>query len=131
MDGYYEGDDHSGYPERRALPVLNIPTSVIVTGLLIWSALALGVWWLVDPLLSWISGAVGPLADTGTGLAKWFGLVEEAAALRDAANIEGLIGWAGGSIHFLAKVVVLLVWVAGLIALIAIPAVLRRGHRRQ
>ena len=38
MGGYYEGDDHSGYRERRALPVLNIPTSVIVAGLVIWSA---------------------------------------------------------------------------------------------
>lgn len=130
MGGYYEGDDHS-YRERRALPVLNIPTSVIVAGLVIWSALSLGAWWLVDPVLSWISGAAGPLADTGAGLAKWFGLGEEATALRDAANIEGLLGWAGGSIHFLVKTVVLLVWVAGLIALIAIPAVLRRGQRRQ
>ena len=42
MGGYYEGDDHSGYRERRALPVLNIPTSVIVAGLVIWSALSLG-----------------------------------------------------------------------------------------
>ena len=131
MGGYYEGDDHSGYRERRALPVLNIPTSVIVAGLVIWSALSLGAWWLVDPVLSWISGAAGPLADTGAGLAMWFGLGEEATALRDAANSEGLLGWAGGSIHFLVKTVVLLVWVAGLIALIAIPAVLRRGQRRQ
>ena len=60
MGGYYEGDDHSGYRERRALPVLNIPTSVIVAGLVIWSALSLGAWWLVDPVLSWISGAAGP-----------------------------------------------------------------------
>jgi hypothetical protein len=97
-----------------------------VAGLVLWSALALGVWWLVDPVLAWISGAAGPLADTGTGFANWFGLGAEANALRDAANIEGLVGWAMGPVHFLAKAALLLVWVVGLIGLTVLPAVLRR-----
>jgi len=127
-DAYYDEDDDYGYRERRSLPALNIPGSVIVGGLVLWSALALGIWWLVDPVLSWISGAAGPLADAGAGLAKRFSLGAEATALRDATDIEGLVGWAGGPIHFLTKAAVLLVWIAGLITLIVLPEMLR--HRR-
>ena len=131
-DAFSEGDDEYGYRGPRAgpddddRPALHIPASVILGGLVIWSVVALGVWWLVDPVLSWISGAAGPLADTSAGFAKWFGLEAEAKALRDAADIEGLVGWAAGPVHFFVKAVVLLAWIAGLIALVAMPAVLRR-----
>ena len=125
-DAYHDEEDGYGYRDRRSLPALNIPGSVIVAGLVLWSALALGVWWLVDPVLAWISGAAGPLVDTGAGFANWFGLGAEANALRDAANIEGLVGWAMGPVHFLAKAALLSVWVVGLIGLTVLPAVLRR-----
>ncbi|UPH70110.1 hypothetical protein LGT41_0009815 [Abyssibius alkaniclasticus] len=114
-------NDDRERPER-----LRIPFAAMLGGLLLWSLLALGLWALVDPLLAWAANLVGPASDLGTGLAGWFGLGAEATALRDAANVEGLAGWASGLIHFLAKAAIVLVWSAGAIGLFALPAILRR-----
>lgn len=85
-------------------------------------------WALVDPLLAWAASVVGLATDLGFGLARWFGIGREATALRDTANFDGLIGWAAGPgpVHVLAKASLLLVWLAGVAALAAAPALLRR-----
>lgn len=119
-----DGHDHAA-PARGP----RIPGAVLVGGIVLWSLLALGFWALVDPLLAWAAGMAGPATDLGVGFARWFGLGREAAALRDAANVEGLAGWAVGPLHFLAKAGLVLVWLAGAVALAAAPAILRRRSR--
>lgn len=122
-DDYDRYDD--GTPTRR----LRIPGAVLLGGIVIWSLLALGVWALVDPLLAWAAGVAGPATDVGVGVANWFGLGKEVSALRDVANVDGLVGWAVGPVHFLAKGGLVLVWLAGSAALIALPLILRRRLR--
>ena len=102
---------------------------LIVTALIVWSVLVWGAYLLVDPVLGWLAGSVGPLTDAGTGVARWFGLGQQAAVLRDMANVEGVIGWAVGPLHFVIKTGLLLVWIAGGFALIAVSAILRRRSR--
>ena len=123
----YDDDDRydDGTPARR----LHIPGAVLLGGIVIWSLLALGVWALVDPLLAWAAGVVGPATDVGVGVANWFGLGKEVSALREVANVDGLVGWATGPVHFLAKGGLVLVWLVGSAALIALPIVLRRRSR--
>ena len=122
-DDYDRYDD--GTPTRR----LRIPGAVLLGGIVIWSLLALGVWALVDPLLAWAAGVAGPATDVGVGVANWFGLGKEVSALRDVANVDGLVGWAIGPVHFLAKGGLVLVWLVGSAALIALPIVLRSRSR--
>ena len=122
-DDYDRYDD--GTPARR----LRIPGAALLGGIVIWSLLALGVWALVDPLLAWAAGMAGPATDLGVGFARWFGLGNEVSALRDAANVDGLVGWAVGPVHLLAKGGLILVWLAGSAALIALPIILRRRSR--
>ena len=100
-----------------------------MTALIVWSVLVWGAYLLVDPVLGWLAGSVGPLTDAGTGVARWFGLGQQAAVLRDMANVEGVIGWAVGPLHFVIKTGLLLVWIAGGFALIAVSAILRRRSR--
>ena len=99
----YDDDDchNDSAPARR----LRIPGTVLLGGIVIWSLLALGVWALVDPL------------------------GREATAVRDVANVDGLVGWAIGPVHFLAKGGLVLVWLVGSFTLIALPIVLRRRSR--
>lgn len=122
-DDYDRYDD--GTPARR----LRIPGAVLLGGIVIWSLLALGAWALIDPLLGWAAGVAGPATDVGVGVANWFGLGKEVSALRDVANVDGLVGWAVGPVHFLAKGGLVLVWLVGSAALIALPIVLRRRPR--
>jgi|TARA_R110000796_G_scaffold242340_1_gene364378 hypothetical protein len=123
----YDDDDchNDSAPARR----LRIPGTVLLGGIVIWSLLALGVWALVDPLLAWAAGMAGPATDLGVGFARWFGLGREATAVRDVANVDGLVGWAIGPVHFLAKGGLVLVWLVGSFTLIALPIVLRRRSR--
>ena len=123
----YDDDDchNDSAPARR----LRIPGTVLLGGSVIWSLLALGVWALVDPLLAWAAGMAGPATDLGVGFARWFGLGREATAVRDVANVDGLVGWAIGPVHFLAKGGLVLVWLVGSFTLIALPIVLRRRSR--
>jgi hypothetical protein len=123
----YDDDDchNDSAPARR----LRIPGTVLLSGIVIWSLLALGVWALVDPLLAWAAGMAGPATDLGVGFARWFGLGREATAVRDVANVDGLVGWAIGPVHFLAKGGLVLVWLVGSFTLIALPIVLRRRSR--
>ena len=106
----YDDDDchNDSAPARR----LRIPGTVLLGGIVIWSLLALGVWALVDPLLAWAAGMAG-----------------QATAVRDVANVDGLVGWAIGPVHFLAKGGLVLVWLVGSFTLIALPIVLRRRSR--
>ena len=108
---------------------LRIPGAVLFGGIVIWSLLALGVWALIDPLLGWAAGVAGPATNVGVGVANWFGLGKEVSALRDVANVDGLVGWAIGPVHFLAKGGLVLVWLVGSAALIVLPLVLRRRPR--
>ena len=117
------------YDDRAPVRIPRIPGAVVLIGLAVWSLLALGVWALVDPLLAWAASMAGPATDLGVGLARWFGLGGEAAALRDAANVERLAGWAVGPLHFLAKAGLILVWLVGTAALLAAPAILRARSR--
>ena len=80
-------------------------------------------------LLAWAAGMAGPATDLGVGFARWFGLGNEVSALRDAANVDGLVGWAVGPVHLLAKGGLILVWLAGSATLIALPIILRRRSR--
>tara|TARA_R110002072_G_scaffold198897_2_gene356506 strand:+ start:2244 stop:2672 length:429 start_codon:yes stop_codon:yes gene_type:complete len=111
-------------PRRKRLPL-----GLIVIGLITWSLLAWGAYLLVDPVLGWFAGSVGPLADAGTGVARWFGLGQQAAALRDVANVDGLAGGLIGLVHFVAKPAIVILWVLGSLALLAAPAILRRRSR--
>ena len=122
-------DDYDRYDDDTPTRRLRIPGAVLLGGIVIWSLLALGVWALVDPLLAWAAGVVGPATDVGVGVANWFGLGKEVSALRDVANVDGLVGWAIGPVHFLAKGGLVLVWLVGSAALIALPIVLRRRPR--
>lgn len=129
----YPNRESRGYDNRYGdiAPVrgARIPGSVIVGGVVLWSLLALGLWALIDPLLAWAADMADPATDLGVGFARWFGLGREAAALRVAANVEGLAGSAVGPLHFLAKAGLVLVWLAGAVALAAAPAILRRRSR--
>lgn len=122
-------DDCDPYDDSAPVRRLRIPGAVLLGGVVIWSLLALGVWVLVDPLLAWAAGMAGPATDLGVGFARWFGLGNEASALRDVANVDGLVGWAVGPVHFLAKGGLVLVWLIGSAALIALPVFLRRRLR--
>ncbi|HDZ74507.1 MAG TPA: hypothetical protein ENH55_17425 [Aurantimonas coralicida] len=101
-------------------------------GLIIWSLLAWGAYLLVDPVLGWFAGSVRPLADAGTGVARWFGLEQQAAASRDVANVDGLAGGLIGLVHVVAEPAILILWVLGSLALLAAPLVPSRlgGGRR-
>jgi len=68
------------------------PRVAVLGGIALWTLLALGLWALIDPLLVWGAGMVGPGADVAVGVARWFGLGGEAAALRDATDVNGLGG---------------------------------------
>lgn len=122
-------DDYDRYDDDTPTRRLRIPGAVLLGGIVIWSLLALGVWALVDPLLAWAAGVAGPATDVGVGVANWFGLGKEVSALRDVANVDGLVGWAIGPVHFLAKGGLVLVWLVGSAALIALPIVLRSRSR--
>ena len=122
-------DDYDGYDDGTPGRRLRIPGAVLLGGIVIWSLLALGAWALIDPLLGWAAGVAGPATDVGVGVANWFGLGKEVSALRDVANVDGLVGWAIGPVHFLAKGGLVLVWLVGSAALIALPIVLRRRSR--
>lgn len=91
-------------PRRKRLPL-----GLIVIGLIVWSLLAWGAYLLVDPVLGWFAGSVRPLADAGTGVARWFGLV-----------------------HVVVEPAILILWVLGSLALLAALLVLSRlgGGRR-
>ena len=119
-----------GRPDHDRVPRQSrIPLGLIVIGLVVWSGLGWGVYLLVDPLLAWAAGMAGPATDLGVGFARWFGLGNEVSALRDAANVDGLVGWAVGPVHLLAKGGLILVWLAGSATLIALPIILRRRSR--
>lgn len=131
-DRYDDGaqyENYGRYDDNAPARIPRIPGAVLIGGIVIWSLLALGVWALVDPLLAWAAGVAGPATDVGVGVANWFGLGKEVSALRDVANVDGLVGWAVGPVHFLAKGGLVLVWLAGSAALIALPLILRRRLR--
>ncbi|MGC1259227.1 MAG: hypothetical protein WA873_01050 [Jannaschia helgolandensis] len=108
---------------------IRLSPGLIVTALIVWSVPFWGAYLLVDPVLDWLAGSVGPLTDAGTGVARWLGLGQQAAVLSDMANVGGGIGWAVGPLHFIIKAGLLLVWIAGGFALIAVSAILRRRSR--
>ncbi|MBO6690035.1 hypothetical protein [Hyphomonas sp. GM-8P] len=119
-----------GRPDHDRVPRQSrIPLGLIAIGLVVWSGLGWGVYLLVDPVLAWLAGSVGPLTDAGTGIARWFGFGQQAAALRDVANVEVLIGQVAGPMHFIVKAGLILLWLAGLVALVALPVILRRRSR--
>ena len=131
-DRYDDGaqyENYGRYDDNAPARIPRIPGAVLIGGIVIWSLLALGVWALVDPLLAWAAGMAGPATDLGVGFARWFGLGNEVSALRDAANVDGLVGWAVGPVHLLAKGGRILVWLAGSATLIALPIILRRRSR--
>lgn len=131
-DRYDDGaqyENYGRYDDNAPARIPRIPGAVLIGGIVIWSLLALGVWALVDPLLAWAAGMAGPATDLGVGFARWFGLGNEVSALRDAANVDGLVGWAVGPVHLLAKGGLILVWLAGSATLIALPIILRRRSR--
>ena len=116
-----------GRPDHDRVPRQSrIPLGLIAIGLVVWSGLGWGVYLLVDPVLAWLAGSVGPLTDAGTGIARWFGFGQQAAALRDVANVEVLIGQVAGPMHFIVKAGLILLW---LVALVALPVILRRRSR--
>ncbi len=126
-------DDRPAYRGERDLPRRDgfpdrprVPMGVILIGIALWSALAFGAFVLVDPVLAWFGGAVGPLADAGTGAARWFGLGQQAAALCDVANVDGLAGGLIGLVRTVAKPAIVILWALGSLALLAAPAILSR-----
>ena len=123
------GDDRSGFGDIAPARGPRIAGAVLLGGLIVWSLLALGLWALVDPVLAWAACMTGSATDLGVGFARWFGLGREASALRDAANVDGLVGWAIGPVHVLAKAGLILIWLAGAAALVVLPAILRRRSR--
>ena len=125
--GYRGGGGRAPYDDtpRR----IRLPLGLIVIGLVVWSLLVWGAFLLVDPVLGWLAGSVGPLADAGTGVARWFGLGQQAAALRDGANVDGLAGGLIGLVYVVAKPAIVILWVLGSLALLAAPAILRRRSR--
>lgn len=130
-DARHDGDhgryDSNGRHENHAdTRGFRIPGAVLIGGLVLWSLLAFGAWALVDPLLAWITGVAGPLSDLAVAIARLFGLGSEASALRDAANVPQLASWATVPLGFFVKAVLILAWIAGAVALIAAPVVMRR-----
>jgi len=126
-DRYDDGaqyENYGRYDDNAPARIPRIPGAVLIGGIVIWSLLALGVW-----ALAWAAGMAGPATDLGVGFARWFGLGNEVSALRDAANVDGLVGWAVGPVHLLAKGGLILVWLAGSATLIALPIILRRRSR--
>jgi len=78
-----------------------IPGAILLGGIVIWPFLALGVWTLVDRLLAWTAAMAGPASDLGGGVAGWLGFGKEVSALRDVTDVDRLVRWAGGPLHFL------------------------------
>jgi len=68
---------------------IRLSPGLIVTALIVWSVPFWGAYLLVDPVLDWLAGSVGPLTDAGTGVARWLGLGQQAAVLSDMANVGG------------------------------------------
>lgn len=135
----HDGGVRPAYRGERDLPRRDgyrgrhrVPTGLLLIGIALWSALAFGTFVLVDPVLAWFGGAVGPLADAGTGAARWFGLGREAAAVRDVTNVDGLAAWVISVLAIVLKPLIALIWFVGILALFAAPAILSRlrGLRR-
>lgn len=125
------GEDSScdvfpSYEERPRPP--RIPVGL---ALAVWMLLAIGAWWLADPLLGWLGGAVRSLADAGTDVARWVGLGREAATIREIADVEGMAGWIIELLALILKPAIVVLWAIGAAGLIAAPAILARLGRRR
>lgn len=103
-----------------------LPFAVLAAAFLVWSGLAWIGWQLVDPVLGWLSGNADAIAATGRSLAAAAGgEAGIAVQLTKGVDAGGLLAGVVGALAAALKAAILLVWAGGIVALVALPALLR------
>lgn len=93
-----------------------------IVGIAIWSLIALVAFLLADPVLAWLSAAMGVALSTGKDAASVLGAGEIAGILVDSANATGLPELAMNLLNLLAKPAIVVVWLLGVVVMLILPA---------
>lgn len=108
-----------GNPPPRPRPVVWAAALATVG---VWSLLAWGAYGLVDGGLAWFGGNAAVLAERGRGLAGAVGAGREFGAAVEGLNTAGALG----ALRSILKPLIVVVWAAGAVALLAAPLLLAR-----
>ena len=119
----------SGNHEAAPRVPRKLPLAVVLVGLVLWSLLAWALYVLVGPVLSWIAGNAGLLADSGKDLATTAGAGKEIGNIVDGLNVSGLLGQVIAVLGVILKPLIVIVWAIGALSLIAAPAILPKLGR--
>ena len=113
-------DDQGNHDAAPRVP-RKLPLAVVLVGLVLWSLLAWALYVLVGPVLSWIAGNAGLLADSGKDLATTAGAGKEIGNIVDGLNVSGLLGQVIAVLGVILKPMIVIVGAIGALALIAAP----------
>lgn len=108
-----------GSPSPRPRPVVWAAALVAVA---VWSLLAWAAYDLAGDGLAWLGGNASALAQQGRGLAGAAGVGREFGAAVEGLNAAGVLG----ALRGILKPLIVVVWVAGAVALLAAPLLLAR-----
>ncbi|WP_198672091.1 hypothetical protein [Pseudogemmobacter bohemicus] len=124
----YRSDPYDTAPAAGRRASSGIILVVMMVGIVVWSLLAWVGYSLADPLLAWLGAAVLGVAEGGRGLAVAVG-GQPAGAAMDMVNAGGLAAQAMALLQLLVKPAIVLIWLLGIVALLALPFLLPLARR--
>src|SRR5262245_7718714 len=114
------GHSTRGSSPRRLKPAVWIG---ILAAMVVWSLIAWLTYLAVDPVLAWLSSSAGTVLEGSRDVVSAIGGKPAADAV-GAVSSSGLIGQLATLLHAIAKPAIVIVWVLGMLGLIAAPMIL-------
>lgn len=124
----YRSQPYDTAPAARGRSYRGPLLIVMLGGMAVWSLLAWIGYSLADPLLAWLGTTVLGVAESGRGLAVAVGGQPAGAAL-DIVNAGGLATQALALLQLLVKPAIVLIWLVGMMVLMALPFLLPLARR--
>lgn len=103
-----------------------VTTGAAMVGILIWSLLALFAFVIADPLLNWLSAALGVVVANGESAAKMVGGEGIASVLMSGVDANGLAQLVMDLLNLVAKPAIVVVWAIGVVILLVLPWLVRK-----
>ncbi|MGV3491598.1 MAG: hypothetical protein ACO1OG_09785 [Devosia sp.] len=115
-----------GMRPRAAGLLGRVTTGAAMVAIVIWSLLALFAFVIADPVLAWLSSAMGVVVANGESAAKMVGGEGLGAVLMEGVDAQGLAQLVMDLVTLLAKPVIVIIWAVGVAILLVLPWLARK-----
>lgn len=111
--------------ERGRSVVPKLGFGFVLVALIVWSAMAFAAYGLVDGLSTWLAGNAGTIVQGGKDVAGAAGLDKNVVDMVNLGQASGFVAQLIDLARIFAKPLIVVVWVVGAAAIVAVPALLR------